>query len=798
MQMIFIPPAVRSIICGMLRLKKLVFLPLYFLFILSLGAQEKYTVSGYVSDAESGETLIGASVFPAQQPELGTATNTYGFFSLTLPEGDWTLVFSYLGYQEKRISIELDGDNEWRIQMEPGLTIEEVVVSSEQEESQVSSTAMGQMELDMSQVGKLPTLMGEVDVLRTLQLLPGVISSGEGNTGFFVRGGGPDQNLVLLDEAVVYNSGHLLGFFSVFNSDAIKNTTLIKGGMPAMYGGRLSSVVDVQMKEGNNRYFGVKGGLGLLAARLTAEGPIIKDRSSFLVSARRTYAFDLAQPFLKGTSVEGTNYFFYDLNAKVNHRFSSRDRLYLSAYFGRDVLDYVSEARGFSARIPYGNATATLRWNHLFSDQLFLNVSAVYNNYNFAVDGRQSDFTARLRSGVRDLNLKADFDYYAGPQHQWKFGAHYTWHKLTPDVVEATSGDVVFSNELTPKYAHEAALYVQDEISPGRRWKFNLGLRGSWFAQVGPYSSPDEVETFEAGELIQDYWGLEPRFSGRFQLTRNSSLKAGFTMAWQYLHLVSNSTSTLPFDVWVPSSRLVEPQLGFQYALGYFRNFAENTWETSVEVYYRDLNNQIDYRENYVNDPSTEVERNFVFGEGRAYGIELFLKKRTGRLNGWLGYTLSRTERSFPDIEDGRVFPAVYDRPHDLSLVLNYQLSPKWELGFIFVYGSGRAFTPIKSLYLIENNLNVDYGRRNSARLDHYHRADVSATWTPNPDSEKNFTSSWNFSIYNLYSRQNPLFFYTAFDTNLQAGTATATAYKVSLFPIIPSITWNFQWKDKD
>ena len=515
--------------------------------------------------------------------------------------------------------------------------MQEVTIKAEDPEEGVEGTQMGRVSLEMQQIERLPALLGEVDVLKAIQLLPGVSSAGEGNTGFYVRGGGADQNLVLLDEAVVYNSGHLLGFFSVFNADAIKNTTLIKGGLPAYYGGRLSSVVDVRMKDGNDKQYELSGGIGLLAARLTAEGPIVKDKSSFLVSARRTYAFDLAQPLLRGTTVEGTNYYFYDVNAKVNYRLGDKDRLFLSGYFGRDVLNYVSNQRGFSVNIPYGNVTTTLRWNHLFGDKMFMNVSAIFNDYKFALSGRQTDFTAKLNSGVRDYNAKVDIDFYPSPKHQMKFGAHYTWHKLTPDIVEATSGDVVFTNDLVPKFAHEAALYWQDDMRLNEKIALMLGLRYSWFAHVGPYSSPDEEESYGGGDLIQDYDGFEPRATLRYRLSETASLKAGFTMAYQYLHLVSNSNTTLPFDVWIPSSRLVKPQLGLQYALGYFRNFNNNMYEAIIEAYYRDLQNQIDYRDSYVNDPSTEVERNFVFGSGEAYGVELFCKeaqRRTQRLAG--------------------------------------------------------------------------------------------------------------------------------------------------------------------
>ncbi|MFK8101683.1 MAG: carboxypeptidase-like regulatory domain-containing protein [Saprospiraceae bacterium] len=779
-------------------MKQVILFLLFCFAFVSLSAQQKFTLSGYLKDAASGETLIGANVYNAANPAQGTSSNAYGFYSLTLAEGSYEFVFSYLGYTEKTIRINLTADQRLNLELVEGITITEVVVTAKEADENVESTEMGTIDLSMENVKRLPALLGEVDILKTLQLLPGVASAGEGNAGFYVRGGGPDQNLVLLDEAVVYNSGHMLGFFSVFNADAIKNTTLIKGGMPANYGGRLSSVVDIQMKEGNNKHFAVEGGIGLIASRLTVEGPIQKDKSSFIVSARRTYAFDLAQPALKGTDFEGTNYYFYDLNTKINYRFSDKDRLYLSGYFGRDVLNYVSNLRGFFFNLPYGNATATLRWNHLFSDKLFMNVSAIYNDYDFSFEGGQDQFKINVVSGVRDYNAKIDFDYFPSNKHNLKFGANYTFHRLTPNIANATSGEVEFeTTNLQKKYAHEAALYLLDDYKVTDRLRINYGIRASIFTQVGPFESAISNRSYDRGEPVKTYYGLAPRVTGKYSINERVSLKAGVTVTNQFVHLVSNSTSTLPTDVWVPSSERVRPQRGIQYALGYFQNLKDNVYETSVEIYYKDLWDQIDYPDTYVSNPTQEADVGFVFGEGRSYGIELFLRKNKGKLTGWIGYTLSRTERSFPDIEDGRVFAANYDRTHDLSVVGNYRLNDKWEFGGALVFGTGNAFTPIKSLFLIEQNLNVEYGPRNSARLENYHRIDLSATYTPNPKSQKNFRSSWVFSIYNIYNRRNPFFTYTAFETNLQAGSAKATAYKVSLFPIIPSVTWNFKWQQK-
>jgi hypothetical protein len=757
-------------------------------------AQDKLSISGYVNDESTGETLIGANI--RLQNGVGTVTNTYGFYSLSIPAGKYELIISYVGYESQEKTIDLSSDLRLNINLNPeGLELREVVISARAEDANVKSTEMGTVGLAMENIKKLPALMGEVDILKTIQLLPGVLSAGEGNAGFYVRGGGPDQNLVLLDEAVVYNSGHLLGFFSVFNADAIKNTTLIKGGMPANYGGRLSSVVDIQMKEGNDKNYVLEGGIGAIASRLTFQGPIVKDKSSFIVSARRTYVLDLAQPFLKGGAFEGTNYYFYDINAKANYRFSDKNRLFFSTYFGRDVLQFRSNAQDFFFDLPYGNATATLRWNHLFNDKLFMNISAIYNDYDFGFNGGQGEFKVDVFSGVRDWNAKIDFDYFPAPGHNIKFGVNYTYHRLTPNVANATDGTQTFSNDLESRFAHESAIYLLDNFDLNKRLSLNTGLRFSSFSQLGPYTSRLDGEEYGTGDIVKTYYGLEPRLALTYNLTPSSSVKGGVTVANQYLHLVSNSTSTLPTDVWVPSSEIVKPQVGIQYALGYFKNFKDNTFEGSVEVYYKDLRNQVDYRENYVDNIANDLEAEFVFGKGRAYGVEWFLQKRKGDFNGWIGYTLSRTERIFPDINDGQPYPAIYDRRHDLSVVANYEINAKWEVGGVFIYGSGNAFTPIESLYFIDRYPVQQYGARNSARLQDYHRMDFSVTYVPKPESKGRFSSSWNFSIYNVYSRQNPFFVYYDFETDDANGTAEASAYKVSLFPIIPSITWNFTWE---
>jgi hypothetical protein len=654
---------------------------------------------------------------------------------------------------------------------------------------------MGTVTMPIDNIKKIPALMGEVDVLKSIQLLPGVKAM-EGSSGFYVRGGGVDQNLVLLDEAIVYNPGHMLGFFSIFNADALKNTTLIKGGMPAQYGGRLSSVVDIQMKEGNDKTYGVEGGIGLIASRFTVEGPIQKEKSSFILSARRTYALDLAQPAINNTKFKGTNYYFYDLNAKVNYRFSDRDRLYLSGYFGRDKLIFNSNENGFIFDMPYGNGTATLRWNHVFNPKLFMNVSAIYNDYDFKIEGGQDVFKLKVFSGVRDYNFKTDFDWFPSTKHTVKYGVNYTYHRLSPNVANFTNGEQDFTNsdKVKPKYAHEVAAYIADNWKVTPQLTLDYGFRLSGFQHIGPYKSKKDDKEYKAGEPVESYYGFEPRLGGKYNLSDESSLKFGITATTQYVHLVTNSTSSLPTDVWVPSSELVSPQRGVQYALGYFRNFNENMWETSVEVYFKDLRNQIDYPENYVPQQAEDVENSFVFGKGKAYGAEFFIKKARGRLNGWIGYTWSRTLRQFPDINDGKTFPSTYDRIHDFVVVSNYQLSKKWDMNANFVFATGNTFTPLRAMYFIEQRINLDYGARNSLRYDNYHRLDFGATYTPKPD-KKGFKSSWTFSAYNIYNRYNPFFVYYDIQNAFEKGTVKAAAKQVTLFPIIPSVTWNFKWQ---
>ncbi|MCB9034008.1 MAG: TonB-dependent receptor [Chitinophagales bacterium] len=785
-------------------MKNTLVLIICFLLSASLQAQEKFTLSGYIKDTANGEALIGANIYLADSNLIGTTTNLYGFYSITLPQGNYKVAYSFLGYNTITRQVNLNQDVRLNLELqEEGEVMQEVVITGERKDENVTSTEMGTIELSAERIKSIPALLGETDVIKALQLLPGVQAAGEGNSGIYVRGGGPDQNIVLLDDAIVYNTGHLFGFFSVFNNDAVQNTTLIKGTMPPEYGGRLSSVIDVQMKEGNNKRFQMDGGIGLISSRLTLQAPLQKNKSSFLISGRRTYAFDLAQPALKKTDFAGTNYYFYDLNIKANYKFSDKDRLYVSGYFGRDVFKYNSVANQTKVNIPWGNATATVRYNHLFSDKLFMNVSFIFNDYKFEFKGEQTDFAFQANSGVRDYNAKVDLDYFLSPKHKLKFGYIYTHHRMTPTLASARSGETTFNTDkVGRKYSHEMAWYIQDQWEINPKLRFDFGFRLSYFQFKGPYQdiqstavSSDTI-TYKKGEGIKSYVGPEPRITMRYLIDKQSSFKAGIGLNYQYIHLVSSSNSTLPTDVWVQSTKLVKPQMALQYSVGYFRNFKDNMFEASVELYFKHLWNQIEYGETYVAELNQDQEKGYVFGKGKAYGAEFFIKKNKGKLNGWIGYTLSRSDRKFDDLNQGKIFPAKYDRTHDLSINLAYDLNKEWTFATTFVYATGNAFTLPTERYFIEFGIVTGYGERNSYRVPAYHRMDIGLTYNPIPKKrpDRKFRSSYNISIYNVYSRKNVYFIYYKVKGNLVKGNLSTAPVKVSIFPIIPSFTWNFKF----
>lgn len=767
----------------------------------ALFAQKNFTLSGYVKDAQSGEALVGASIY-IEEAKTGMITNVYGFYSVTLPAGTYHIQVQNLGYNTVQKEINLVSNQQTTFEIWRSTTIvEEVTITATKKEDNVGGAEMGTTTLSVEKIKKLPVIFGETDIMKAVQLLPGVQSAGEGNSGFYVRGGGPDQNLVLLDDAVVYNTGHLFGFFSIFNADALKNVTLIKGGMPANYGGRLSSVLDVSMKEGNNKSYHAEGGIGLIASRLTFEGPIVKDKGSFIVSGRRTYVDVISKPFLK-KEMKGSGYYFYDMNLKANYQLGEKDRIYLSGYFGKDVFDFSDKEGNFKMKVPWGNSTATMRWNHQFGPKVFLNTTAVYNDYDFKFNAKMRTQRMGLFSGIRDWNMKSDLDYYYSLKHHIKLGLNYTWHTFTPNQFSGSSEDQEFNlpNPLK-KYAHEAGFYIQDEFDLGDLIKINAGLRYSLFAQMGPFAQYtyddfgnrlDSV-IYQKNDLVKRYGGWEPRINARFKINENNSIKASVAKTYQYIHLVTNNGSTLPTDVWMPSSLLVKPQEAWQYALGYFKNFWNGGIETSVEVYYKKMNHQVEYRAGYTPNTMRDPELDFVYGKGDAYGAEFFVNKTAGKFTGWIGYTLSWTWRYFPELNNGKRFPAKYDRRHDLSLVANYALNDKIDISSVFVFGSGNAITLPTSYYIIEGKVVQEFSDLNAYRIFPYHRLDLSVVYTPKPHSKKRWKSSWAFSIYNVYSRMNPYILYVDAVGNVQEG-ADVKIKQISIFPVLPSITYNFKF----
>lgn len=765
---------------------------------------QNYTISGTVTDGKTGETLIGATVVLKENGK-GAASNVYGFYSVTSEKGTYTLVASYLGYDDYKQTVTLDKDQRISIALSPKtITTKVVEITGERNDDNVTKTTMGQIKLDINTIKTIPVFMGEVDVLKTIQLLPGVKGGSEGNAGFYVRGGGPDQNLILLDEATVYNAGHLFGFFSVFNGDAVKGINLIKGGMPAQYGGRLASVLDITMKDGNNQKFHADGGIGLIASRLTLQGPIKKNKASFIVSGRRTYADILAQPFIPDTSpFKGSGYYFYDLNAKLNWQIGDRDRVFLSGYFGRDVFTFSNQDFGFKTKIAWGNATLTARWNHVFNDKLFSNVSLIFTDYKFSFDASQDQFKLGFYSGIRDYNAKMDFTWVPNVRHNIKFGVNYVYHKFTPNNAYASAGDQEFDlGDPETLYANEGAIYISDDFDVTEKFSISAGLRLSGFQQIGPFTryykddqgyTTDSVN-YSRGESIKLYGGLEPRLAVKYAFNSKMSIKASYTRNLQYLHLTNIASISLPTDLWFPSTERVKPQIGSQYSLGVFRNFADNTWETSVELYYKDMKNQIEYKDGYVPGSSLNdnLDNSLVFGKGWAYGAEFFVKKALGKTTGWLGYTLSWTQRQFDAINKGEPYFARYDRRHDIQLIVTHEFNPKWTVSAVWVYSTGNALTLQTGRYIYDGNIVNEFGPRNAYRMVPYHRMDLSVTWTAKK-TEK-FTSAWNLSIYNVYSRQNPYFIYFAAEGDITQGQVKLSARQVSLFPVIPAITWNFSF----
>ena len=758
----------------------------------ALSAQTvRHTVSGTVRDAGSGEELIGAAIFVPGLDNTGAVTNEYGFYSLTLPEGRYTLTASYVGFAPFEKAVQLDKDISLDIRLSEGALLTEVTVRAERSDDNLTRTDMGVEKLNVREISRLPVLFGERDILKTIQLLPGIKGAGDGNSGFYVRGGGLDQNLILLDEAPVYNASHLLGFFSTFNSDAIKDATIYKGNQPAQYGGRLSSVLDVKMNEGNDRDYHVSGGIGLISSRVNVEGPIVPEKGSFLISGRRTYA----DAFLKLSNDEdlrNNQLYFYDLNAKANYRINDNNRVFLSGYFGRDVMGL-----GDEFGIDWGNLTGTLRWNHIFNPKLFSNTSLIFSEYDFKVKIETASNDFSIRSDIRDWNLKEELQWYPSADHKFRFGANAIHHAVTPGEIYSGDSLAFADHQLQERYALENALWASGEWKAGPKLNIAYGLRFSAFTLLGPgdfYTFDADrnlVETrhYDQQEAVKTYAYLEPRLSASYALGEHSSVKAAYARNAQYLRLLSNSTPGNPTDRWTTATNNILPGLSDQVSLGWYRNFSGDRYQLSVETYYKWLSNEVDYRNDADLYRNPYYEADLIYGTGRAYGVEFYLKKQTGKFTGWLSYTLSRTERQFAEVNDGSWFPARQDRTHDLSVTGMYQLSDRWSLAANFVYYTGDAATFPSGKYSIDDNTVFLYTERNGYRMPPYHRLDIGATLEGKPG--KKWESEWTFNIYNLYARENA---YTITFEQDAYDLSRTNAVRTALFKMIPSVSYNFKF----
>lgn len=774
------------------------FLSLFLLFpFISANAQKDkvkpFTISGKISDNNNGESLIGATIYVTEL-KTGTASDVYGNYSISLKPGSYTLIISYIGYRPETKKITLDKNLTLNAALQlKEENLPEVEILSEKDDKNVKAAEMSVIKMDMKTIEKIPALFGEVDIIKAIQMLPGVQSVSEGSSGFSVRGGASDQNLIMLDEATVYNASHLMGFFSVFNNDAIKDVKLYKGDIPASFGGRLSSVLDIHMNEGNSKGYEINGGIGLIASRLTIEGPILKDRSSFIVSGRRTYA-DLYLPLSSERALRNNKLYFYDLNAKVNFQIDENNQVFLSGYFGRDVF------KNQFASMQWGNGTGTFRWNHLFTKKLFSNFSVVYSDYRYllgAGDGGANSF--EWDANLRDLGIKADLTDYMNTNNTIKFGASVTYHMIDPGLAKGV-GESVFNSVQVPKnYSLETGIYASNEQHLSSHFIAKYGLRFSMFQNTGPgtvfhydenYKAIDS-SVYRSGVFYHTYTGLEPRLGLLYEFNEKSSIKASYARTYQFLQLAQNTTVGTPLDIWFPASPNVKPQIGDQVALGYFRNFRKNTIETSVEAYYKWMNNVVDFKDFAQLLLNTQLEGEIRAGKAYSYGAEFFIKLNEKKLNGWISYTYSRVFRKIPEINSGNPYPAPYDKPNNLAIVLNYKISKRWMVSANWVYATGAPVTFPTGRAVIDGKVVAIYSDRNAYRYQDYHRLDLSATFSSKQKPGKKFTWDLNFSVYNAYNRHNTWTINFTQD-NLQPDITYAE--KVYLFGIIPSITFNFHF----
>lgn len=771
-------------------MKKYLFVIILSLISFLVQAQVNVTIIGSVKDASNGEDLIGATIY-VEQLKTGTATNAFGFYSINMKPDLYTFRVSYLGYQTKQFTIPVDRQLTYNIRLEPSTEqLGEILISTEAINQNIIGVEMGAFKLDPKTIKSIPVLFGEQDLLKTIQLMPGVSSAGEGGSGFYVRGGQVDQNLILLDDAPVYNPSHLLGFFSVFNSDAINSAKLYKGGVPAQFGGRASSVLDITMRDGNSERFSATGGIGLISSRLTLEGPIGKGGSTFLLSGRRTYA-DLFLLFAKNETLRSSQLFFYDLNLKAHLELGEKDRLYFSGYLGRDALK--TSSFGFN----WGNKTATARWVHVFSPKLFSHTSFILNDYNYNTEA-DFDFSFNLKAGIVGQTLKQRFTYYLNPNNTFMFGAEVNNYLFKPGSLKLVSLDNVVQNlSVSEKKGLDAALYLSNEQKIAGRLTLAYGVRLSNFVRFGAgteyqFNAKGDILdslTYTSGDWYSPYWNLEPRISATYIINENTSVKAGFNRMSQYIHLLQNATAGTPIDYWIPSSPNVKPQIGDQLSVGFFRNLKNHQYQFSIEAYYKTMQNQIDYKTGASLILNEMVEAELLYGEGIAYGTELLLEKKEGKLTGWISYTLARSLKQIEGINKGNWYPARQDRLHDISVVAMYQLNKKWNLSGNWVYYTGNAVTFPAGKYYVDGKIANLYTERNGYRMPDYHRLDIGATWLL--AERKYFRSELNFSVYNAYARKNPYSYIFREDADNPGQTKTSMVY---LFSAIPSISWNFKF----
>ena len=766
---------------------RFVFLFLFLGLGLSAFSQQRHTISGTISDKKTGEVLIGASIVLLEKKGSGASSNSYGYYSLTAPPGIYTAVISFSGYANDTLKISLSKNIIRSIALSPaGTQMQEVIIIAKRNDN-ITRSLPGMQKLSIQEIKSVPVLFGERDVLKTMQLLPGIKSAGDGQSGFFVRGGTADQNLILLDEATVYNASHLLGFFSTFNSDAIKDVTIYKGDMPAQFGGRLSSLLDIKMNDGNNKEYHVSGGIGLIASRLNIEGPIVRDKGSFMISARRTYA-DMFLKLSKDTLTNRSRLYFYDINAKANYKFSDKDRIYLSAYLGQDNLGF-SNLFG----IKWGNTTATFRYNHIFNSRLFSNTSFIYSNYNYNINVSQSSNSVTDLSKITDFVLKEDLQYNAGSKNKINTGFELTQHTFAPGIFNTSQSSSFNSLTIQNKYALDGAAYISDEWELSDKIKFNYGLRLSSFSVIGPGTfytydkngNLTDSSTYSSGKLVKNYTNLQPRFAANYQLNKSSSVKVSYSNNVQNVHLLSNSTGSNPTDLWIPSSNNVKPEISNQVSTGYYRTLHQNQYDFSAEVYYKKMQNQIDYKNGAELIANQNVESQLVYGIGRAYGLELYAKKKVGALTGWISYTLSRTENKIDSVNHGSWYPATQDETHSISIVAIYKANNKWTFSADFVYNTGNAVTWPSGKYDVNGNTVFYYAERNGYRMPSYNRLDLSAILQVKKHH------SWAFSIYNFYGRENPYFVQFQTDPNNPQKTQ---AVQYSLFRQVPSVTYDFKF----